>query len=317
MASRTFRLPKCWKATNSAVPANTVTELESTWGDGTIDFAANAFFALVAVNMDSGEYARVVHGPATPVETTTSAHGFEFNSRAASSDQTLAIGENIYLASQSAARCEIVFEIEVARALQVSEDGDHIITSPPSIDFVDPLRASLESTNGVLVSFQRPYVVNPTESGVLYIMVTNGGSGLHRQPDGDDLGRRRLGSDGQFGAHLGHRHANRASEPRDRLHVRPDGHADWRRRRGQARRRGPTSGRTRPSRRTSPTIRLQSLDSRRRTSILERALNEAFDGDRICQVSFNVGDTYGDGPRLRAVLHPTVPGVRPAGAPGH
>ena len=139
-----------------SVAANTITELESTWGDGTTDFAADAYFALVAVNMDTGEYARVVHGPSTPVETTTSAHGFNFNSRAASSDQTLAIGENIYLASQSAARCEIVFEIEVARALQIKEDGAHVITSPPSLDFIDPLRASLTATDEVRVAFQRP-----------------------------------------------------------------------------------------------------------------------------------------------------------------
>ena len=33
--------------------------------------------------------------------------------------------------------------------------------------------------------------------------------------------------------------------------------------------------------------------SRRHTSDLERALNEAFDGDRLCQVSFNVGDESG------------------------
>ena len=35
------------------------------------------------------------------------------------------------------------------------------------------------------------------------------------------------------------------------------------------------------------------LSLRRRISILERALDEAFDGDRMCQVSFNVGDRTG------------------------
>ena len=185
-----------------SVAANTVTELESTWGDGTIDFAADAFFALVAVNMDTGEYARVVHGPSTPVETTTSAHGFSFNSRAASSDQTLAIGENIYLASQSAARCEIVFEIEVARALQIEEDGAHVITSPPGIDFIDPLRASLTAADNVRVNFQRPYVVQPHRERRALHHGDGWRHGLHRQPDGHYLGRRRLGSDGQFGTYL-------------------------------------------------------------------------------------------------------------------
>ena len=76
----------------------------------------------------------------------------------------------------------MVFEIEVARALRISEDGQHVITSPPSIDFIDPLRARLVSDANLRVSFQRPYVVNPTESGVLYIMVTDGGTGYTGNP---------------------------------------------------------------------------------------------------------------------------------------
>ena len=166
-----------------SVAANTITELESSWGDGTIDIAADAFFALVAVNMDTGEYARVVHGPATPVETTTSAHGFVFFSRAASSDQLLPVGENIYLGSQSAARCEIVFEIEVARALQIEENGQHVITSPNAIDFREPFDVTLEAgVANLRVALRHPYSKTRGFNGVLYIVVDTGGNGYTGAP---------------------------------------------------------------------------------------------------------------------------------------
>ena len=172
VSSNDFQVAEVLEGDEFTVAANTLTELSSSWGDGTIDVAADGAFAIVAVNMDSGEFARVVHGPATPVETTTSAHGFYFRSRAASSDQDLPVGENIYLGSQSAARCEIVFEIEVARALQIEEDGRHIITSPNSIDFRAPFNVSLEAgVANLRVEQREPYVKTSGANGVLYITV--------------------------------------------------------------------------------------------------------------------------------------------------
>ena len=197
----------------------------------------------------------------------------------------------------------MVFEIEVARALRISEDGQHVITSPPSIDFIDPLRASLETATNLQVSFQRPYVVNPTEEGVLYIMVTDGGSGFTGNPTITVSGG------GGTGATATSVHAGGVLT-RIALDDRGTGYTSV-----------PTvtvsggggSGATaRAYFGTFSTI-MQDFSDNADTSLfatahfdLERALDETFDGDRMCQVSFNVGDPTGMAPRLRAVLYPTV-----------
>ena len=92
---------------------NRTQQVAGTWGSGSIDLDAESFFAIVAINLDTNEFARVEHATGV-TEITTSAHGFEFFSRASSDDQNLAIGENIYRNLQNGARAEVVFEIEVA-----------------------------------------------------------------------------------------------------------------------------------------------------------------------------------------------------------
>ena len=181
ISSTDLQVAEVFEGDTVAVLGNRTQQVAGTWGSGSIDLDPNEYFAIMAINLDTGEFARVEHATGVTAAT-TSAHGFEFYSRAASGDQDLAIGENLYRNLHNGARAEVVFEIEVARALRISEDGRHVITSPDEMNFIDPLRARLESETNLRVSFQRPYVVNPTESGVLYIMVTNGGSGYTGNP---------------------------------------------------------------------------------------------------------------------------------------
>ena len=288
--------------------ANRTQQVAGTWGSGSIDLDANSFFAIVAINLDTGEFARVEHATGVTA-TTTSAHGFEFYARAASNDQDLAIGENLYRNLHNGARAEVVFEIEVARALRISEDGQHVITSPPSIDFIDPLRASLETATNVRVSFQRPYVVNPTESGVLYIMVENGGTGFTSNPTitvspavAARARRPARYTPGAFVTRIA------LDEPRDRLHVRPDGYGVWRRWRlrcdGQGLFRGVLDH--------LPGLRERFWRIAYFATAhfdLERALDDTFRWRPHVPSVFQCRRPDRDGPRLRAVLYAAVPRV--------
>ena len=181
LSSTDLQVAEVFEGDTVAVLGSRTQQVAGTWGSGIIDLGAGEYFAILAINLDTGEFARVEHATGA-TETTTSAHGFEFYSRASSNDQNLAIGENIYRDLHNGARAEVVFEIEVARALQIEEDGQHVITSPPVIDFVDPLRARLTDTDNVQVSFQRPYVLNPTEEGVLYVTIPTAGTGYTSAP---------------------------------------------------------------------------------------------------------------------------------------
>ena len=175
--------------------------------------------------------------------------------------------------------------------MRISEDGQHVITSPPSVDFVDPLRAILTASDSVRVSFQRPYVVNPTESGVLYIMVTAGGTGYTGNPTVT------ISGGGGSGATASSVHIS-GIVTRIALMNRGTGYTSV-----------PTVTLTGGGGGSGATARAyfgvfstimqdftdMMTQSRFATAHfdLERALNETFDGDRICQVSFNVGDAAG------------------------
>ena len=87
--------------------------------------------------------------------------------------KTLRLARIIYRNLQNGARAEIVFEIEVARALQIEENGRHVITSPNSIDFREPFDVTLEAgVANLRVALRNSYVQDDVAlNGVLYIVV--------------------------------------------------------------------------------------------------------------------------------------------------
>ena len=106
-------------------------------------------FALVAVNMDTGEYARVVHGHQysrlKPPRPRTASN---FNSRAASSDQDPGDRREYLSATCTVRRTLRRLSLRSrlpARLQDIDKTAEHVITSPRSIDFIDPLRAPLET----------------------------------------------------------------------------------------------------------------------------------------------------------------------------
>ena len=182
VSSTNMQVAEVFEGDTVAVLGNRTQQVAGTWGSGSITLDAESFFAIVAINLDTNEFARVEHATGV-TEITTSAHGFEFFSRASSDDQNLAIGENIYRNLQNGARAEVVFEIEVARALQIEENGQHVITSPNAIDFREPFEVSLEAgVANLRVALRNAYVKTRGFNGVLYIVVDTGGNGYTGTP---------------------------------------------------------------------------------------------------------------------------------------
>ena len=67
--------------------------------------------------------------------------------------------------------------------MQIEENGQHVITSPNSIDFREPFEVSLEAgVANLRVALRNPYSKTRGFNGVLYAVVDVGGTGYTSAP---------------------------------------------------------------------------------------------------------------------------------------
>ena len=162
------------------LPPNEESVIEARFVAGGVRLDPEIFFAIMCVNTTAGASVRTIEATGA-IETTTSAHGFVYEAKAATPGEPG--NENFFHNTTNGETVEIEFTIEVDRATAFEWDGRHVVSAPEVVNIRRPLTVTREPNDaGIDIGIIAPSLMNPHTTGVLYCVVTNQGSGYTSAP---------------------------------------------------------------------------------------------------------------------------------------